>query len=55
MLYVVIADGAFDQVCETKAQAEKEKRDLVRMGCEVRIKPVKDWAKVNALEDKMNK
>ena len=55
MLYVIIADGSFDQVCETKAQAEKERRDLVRMGCEVRVKAVKDWTAAEALEDKMNR
>jgi len=55
MLYVIIADGSFDQVCETKAQADKEKRDLVKMGCEVKVKPVADWAAADALEDKLNK
>lgn len=53
MLYVIIADGSFDQVCETKAQAAKEKRDLTRMGCEVKVKPVKDWAEANAMEARM--
>lgn len=53
MLYCVIADGTFDQVCETKALAKKEERDLRRMGCEVKIKPVADWQEANALEDRM--
>ena len=54
MLYCIIADGTFDQVCETKAQADKEKRDLTRMGCEVKVKAVKDWAEAHALEDKIS-
>lgn len=54
MLFVIIADGTFDQVCETEAQAKREKRDLEKMGCEVRIRKVKDWAEANALEEKMN-
>lgn len=54
MLYVIIADATFDQVCEAKAQALKEKRDLEKLGCEVKIKKVADWAAANALEEKMN-
>lgn len=53
MLYVIIADNTFDQVCETKTAAQREKRDLEKMGCEVRIKTVADWEAANALEDKM--
>lgn len=54
MLYCIIADGTFDQVCETKAQADREKRDLERMGCEVRVRKVADWAAANALEDRLS-
>lgn len=54
MLFIIIADGAFDQVCETEAQAKREKRDLEKMGCDVRIRKVKDWAEVAAIEDRMN-
>lgn len=53
MLYVIIADNTFDQVCDTKQLAQREKRDLEKMGCTVRIKPVADWSAANALEDKM--
>jgi len=52
-LYVIIADGAFDQVCETEASAKKEKRDLQKMGCEVKIKPVANWEEADKLETKM--
>lgn len=50
MLYVIIADGEFDQVCETKAQAAKEKRDLTAMGCTVRVKLVRSWDEADELE-----
>lgn len=53
MLYVIIADGSFDQVCETRAQAVRERNDLKRMGCAVTIKTVEGWGAANALEDKM--
>ena len=53
MLYVIIADNTFDQVCETEAQAKREKRDLEKMGCAVKVKRVADWAAANALEEKM--
>lgn len=53
MLYVIIADDTIDQVCETEAQAKREKRDLEKMGCKVRIRKVADWAAANTLEEKM--
>lgn len=53
MLYVIIADGAFDQVCEAEASAKREKRDLERMGFEVRVRKVADWAAADALEEKL--
>lgn len=36
--FVVIADGEVDQIVETRALANREKRDLERMGCAVTIK-----------------
>ena len=54
MLYVIVADGTFDQVCETKAQANKERRDLEKMGCEVKVRQCRTWDEVHALEDKLN-
>ena len=35
--YLIIADGSLDQICETKADADREKRDLKAMGCNVRV------------------
>jgi len=37
-VFAVITEDGLDQVVETKAIAEREKRDLVKMGCSVRIK-----------------
>lgn len=56
MLYCIITGGCnpeLDQVVETKAQAEREKLDLIKMDCEVRIKAVVDWDAANKLEDKL--
>ncbi len=53
MLYVIIADGTFDQVCETEKSRDKEVRDLKRMGCKVRVQTVKSWPEANAIEDRM--
>jgi hypothetical protein len=54
MLYVIIVDGdGFDQVCETAEDAKREKRDLERLGCTVKIKKVADWKAADDLEDKM--
>jgi hypothetical protein len=36
-LFVIIADGAADQICETKETAMKERADLIAMGCEVKV------------------
>lgn len=47
-LFVLVADGTFDQICETKATANKEKKDLEKMGCEVRIKKCASWDEANA-------
>ncbi len=52
-LWCIIADGVFDQVCETAATAKREKRDLVKMGCTVVVKRVDSWEAANALEDRM--
>lgn len=32
-VFAVICEGALDQICETRALANKEKRDLDKMGC----------------------
>jgi hypothetical protein len=36
--FVIIADGSVDQIVETKTIANREKKDLEELGCEVRIK-----------------
>lgn len=60
MTVYVITTGTYgldlevDQICETKAQAEKEARDLRKMGIEgVRIRPFADWAAAERYQDKV--
>lgn len=53
MLYCIIADGEFDQVCMTEADAKKETRDLKKLGCSVKVKAVADWQAAYALETKL--
>lgn len=53
MLYVIIADGTFDQVCESKRDMERERKDLKKMGCTVKVKPVNSWTEAEAIEDRM--
>lgn len=36
-MFVIIADDEVDQECETIELAKREKRDLVAMGCTVKI------------------
>lgn len=49
-LYVIIADGIFDQICETKPQMEREKRDLRKMGCDVKVRTVSSWEEAYRIE-----
>jgi hypothetical protein len=56
MLYCIITGGEYpelDQVVETKTLAEREKRDLIKMGWEVKIKAVADWDAAAKLEAKL--
>lgn len=41
--YIIIADEEVDQVCETKVDAMRERKDLKAMGCSVSLLTV-DWA-----------
>lgn len=34
--FILIVDGSVDQVCETRADAQRERRDLIAMGCTVK-------------------
>ena len=51
-VFVIIADGDIDQMVETQAIANREKRDLEKMGCTVKIKKFEDWQQAEAFEDK---
>jgi hypothetical protein len=52
--FMLINDGECDQICGTRAEAEREKRDLKNLGCgNVRIKEFPTWAEAEAFEDKL--
>lgn len=52
--FMVICDGACDQICGTKAEAQREARDLKRMGFEgVKVRAFTTWADAHAYEDKL--
>ena len=53
MLYCLIADGTFDQVCESTADRDREVKDLRKLGFVVKVKQVANWQAADALEDKM--
>lgn len=53
-VYTLITEDGIDQHCETEAQAKREKRDLEKMGCTVKIKKFNSWAEAEAYEDKQN-
>jgi len=36
--YILIADGDVDQVCETASDAARERRNLIALGCTVKIR-----------------
>lgn len=58
-IWAIIADGEFDQFCETAEQAKKEKADLEAMGCKVRVKAfnrptlAEAWEAANAYEERL--
>ena len=52
--FMVICDGACDQICSTKREATKEAADLRKMGFEkVQVKSFETWADAHAYEDKL--
>ena len=50
--YIIYADGSLDQVCETLADANREKRDLKDMGCKVGMYTCA-WEKQDSMIDKL--
>lgn len=52
MIYVLIADGEVDQVCETKRDKDREVRDLRKMGCHVIAHAFATWDSAQAFIDK---
>jgi hypothetical protein len=53
--FVVVCDGAVDQICGSKAEANREAKDLRKMGFDkVTVKSFATWAEAHAFEDKIN-
>lgn len=50
---ILIADGEFDAIWDTREQAEKEKRDLRALGYSVILRDFPTWEAAEAFEDKM--
>lgn len=38
IVWIVFADGDYDQTCYSEKEANKEKRDLTKMGFDVKVK-----------------
>lgn len=49
-VFMLIAGGEIDQVCETNAIAQREKRDLEKLGCVVKVRIFTGTTKAQALE-----
>jgi len=54
MLYVIFADGTWDQVVESEQMMLREKRDLKKLGYQVKVKSYNTWKEVNEAEDRYN-
>jgi hypothetical protein len=52
-LFVVVADGEFDLVCEGRESALAHAKDLREMGCKTRLIPAKSWQHADQIEDKL--
>jgi len=51
-VFVIITDDyEIDQICEGKAIADREARDLRKMGCEVKVKGFASWEAAEAFQD----
>jgi hypothetical protein len=51
--FAIICDDNFDAIWDTKAQADREAKDLRKMGHVVRIKAFATHADAEAYEDKL--
>lgn len=53
--FMVICDGDCDQICGSKAEAQREAKDLKKMGFDkVTVKAFATWAEAHAFEDRLN-
>lgn len=50
--FMVIADGDCDQICGSKEEAYRERKDLLKMGCDkVTVKAFTTWEHAHLYED----
>ena len=52
LAYILIADGEFDQVCESLVESNKQTDGLKALGCRVKVK-VCPWAEQDSIIDKL--
>lgn len=52
-VWVLLADGAYDQMCYSEREMKREKRDLEEMGFKVKVKTFPNVKEAEAFEDKM--
>jgi ABC-type metal ion transport system substrate-binding protein len=52
MLYALITEYGLDQVCESREDMIRERKDLRAMGCNVKTRTFADWASLNAATDR---
>jgi hypothetical protein len=50
--FVILADGAVDQIVGSRTEATREARDLRALGCAVTVKPFATWLEAEAYETK---
>jgi hypothetical protein len=53
-VYMLLVEGDCDQIVETKAIANRERRDLIDLGCDnVKIREFPSWEAAEAYESKL--
>ncbi len=58
-VFMLIADGECDQIVESNIVAQRERKDLIALGCTVRVRVfqrptlAEAWAAAEAYEDKL--
>lgn len=52
MLYALITEYGLDQVCETRGDMLRERKDLRDMGCTVKVLTFADWASLESAQER---